>query len=290
MLTNSRVDKLLMAKFYALLILLFFIQNSLATDCTTWPPNLKPIGGCCRLPSEFDYRFSGKCYNNCKNSSSEAINDCAVECYVRLSALMNGTIANKNIVKKIFVDNFMWYENPWKIVVYAAVNNCTFNTTGTLHQNLLHFYNCVNENLAENCINFYGMSECDDTIEHFLKCRNKQYKCFFNTITPEYMSCCKMPLYFAEEFNGKFRLDCQKKEFHTHKKFECAYNQTIAENESKNEGTFDFAIVKKMLIESSNNSEVWTKTIEKAMETCENSVKGKFMRVFIKKSEFFKEL
>lgn len=265
---------------FALAILLFFVTCASAevessSDCATWPSNLKTMRECCQIPSHISSAASHKCIESCQNKTTSEQSNCTLECYLKQTNLMNDTTINKNVVKKIYVESFLWYEQPWSKVVNEGVNNCVYNATDSIQQNVINFYECVTDRLLENCMNFAGFEECDATIEHFLKCKKTPAKCVNPIFMEHFISCCKMPFYSGEELNGKFRLDCQKKELYTNRKFECAYNQTIAESGAKNDGTFDVGVLKKMLIESSNNSQVWLKPIEKAVEKCGLSVKDK---------------
>lgn len=245
-----------------------------SSDCATWPSNLKAMRVCCQVPSHIDHVVSERCIERCRIITTSEQSNCTLECYLKQTNLMNGTIINKNVAKKIYAGGFMWYEKPWLKVVNEGVNGCVYNATDSLQENIKNFYACVEERLSENCINFAGFEECDATIEHFLKCKKTPPKCLNPAYMQDFISCCKMPLHSGEELNGKFRLDCQKKEFHSFRKFECAYNQTVAESAAKCDGTFDVEVLKKMLVESANNSQVWQKTIEQAVEKCGLLVKG----------------
>lgn len=259
------------------LVLFYFVSVGAAdtsSDCATWPANLKPMRECCQVPVNVNSAADYQCLQSCRNKSS-SLSDCARDCYIKTTSLMNGTTINKNVVKKVFTENFLWFEATWTKLVNEAVNKCVYNSTDSLQQDIVKFYACINDHLTDNCIHFAGHEECDESIKHFKMCRKATPKCANPVMMTDFMNCCKMPFRNSEELNGKYRLDCQKKEFHPHKKFECAYNQSVAESGLKMDGAVDYGIVKKMLIESSNNSEVWMMSIEKAVETCEKVVKGK---------------
>ena len=266
-----------------ILILWSFISVVLAdeetkTGCDPWPINLKSVHDCCNIPHHSNDLMQNICYTRCTLKSPDDRSVCAVECYVNMTGLIKDGMINKVVAKRIYEHN-AFHETQWMILINDGVDKCEYYSNGSLTENLIKFYSCVDEFLSQNCPNFIQTNECDQVEEYFENCKNIQTNCTTwprHQMNPEI--CCQTPQLFSENLYSKCRNECNKKEFLLMKKIECMNNCTYIESGLRNGGKVDFEVVKKMLKESSGNkSEIWEKSIETASQSCEKTISGKLI-------------
>lgn len=260
--------------FYFLCSLLFVLAEDETSECN--PSSLKPVRDCCNIPHHSNDLLQNVCYTRCALKSIDVRSDCAVDCYVNMTGLIRDGSINKSAAKRIYENN-AYHDRVWLKLIGDGVDKCNFESTESLTENLIKFYNCVDDFLSENCVSFIQTSECDKVEEHFETCKNIQPDC---SVWPKHLMnpaiCCQTPSLFSETLNSKCRTECHRKQFLLTKQIECLNNCTYIETGLKAEGKFNFEVVKKMLIESSGNkSEIWEKPIENAVNVCEKFITGK---------------
>lgn len=205
----------------------------------------------------------------------KSIEDCAIDCYVKATGLIKeDRTIKKDVAKKMYERN-AFGDLAWKKVINDGVDKCEYEPQNSTIAALIKFYNCVNDILSENCVNFIHSFECLPTEELFEKCRNIQPNC--NEWPPSYPHpevCCKPPQLISENLRSKCRIECQRKEFFIVKQSECVNNCMFIETGLRVGGKVDFAVVKEMLAENTNKTEEWEKSIDIAVENCEKLLKG----------------
>lgn len=249
----------------------------ISNECKTWPSNLRSLQECCNVPYHSNSVLQSICQTKCFVVAKDSQYECVVDCYINMTGLIKDGTVNKLVVKRIYENN-IYNERSWIKVISEGVEKCEYPTNGSKIEKLVGFYNCVNDFLAENCKDFIQSSECQDTEEQFEKCREIKPNCTVwptNMIHPE--SCCKIPVLITERMASKCRLNCQRKELFMTQQADCIQNCSYVESGLMLNGKFDFATVKKLLVENSNSSEAWTKPIDDAIEVCEKSIKGSYI-------------
>lgn len=252
-----------------LLLSLSLISGDSESECNSWPPNLKSVRECCALPHFISEQLRHYCYLTCLGKDFAQQADCASECYMNKSEIMNGTSINIAAVKRIYDAHEPPQQRYWEKILTSALSQCKFDTTGSTSQNLIKFYECVNEYLADNCIRFHKTPECEAVENHFEKCKNLTADC---TIAPSNVNdsnCCHSLLYFSREVLTKCSFECERKEFLLiyECQHECRNNKTLQAIDGKAEN------LKKLLIESSNNLTEWEKPIDESVKSCEKHCK-----------------
>lgn len=259
-----------------LFLSLSFISGDSEGNCNSWPTNLKTVRECCVLPHFISEQLRHYCYLTCNGKDFSQQSDCASDCYINKSEILNGTSINKAAVKRIYDGHAPLQRREWEKILTNALNNCKFDTAGFKTQNLIKFYECVNEYLANNCIRFHQTPECQAVEDHHEKCKNSSIDC---TIVPskiEERECCNCHLLFSQELKTKCSLECEKKDFLwmlNHKcYYECRDNKTLQMIDGKAEN------LKKLLMENSNNITEWEKPIDESVKSCEKHCKKLFIR------------
>lgn len=245
-----------------------------ASDCNTWPTHIRPLQECCSIPYHSNVVLQNICYTRCMMMKKNLQQECILSHYVNMTGLIRDGKLHKGVVKRIYENN-AYSDRRWFKVIGEGVDKCEYATSGSLTQNLVKFYNCVNDFLADNCLHFIQSPECEDTEEHFESCKNIQPNCTawpMNMMHPE--ACCKAPQLISEHLISKCRLECQRKELFMPDQIDCRNNCTYTESGLKDQGKFKFDIVKKMLKDNANKSEAWEKAIDSAVEACEKTMKG----------------
>ena len=254
-------------------------------SCEPWPPSLEPMQACCILPEYLEQKASLKCDELCDKGKIENHSECFTVCYVGETQIIKNGALDKATIKQIFNDTQQGYyylhfnSSGQKQVVNEAVDACEYKSTGKISKDLATFYDCVRNFTARNCIVHEMDLFCDASIEFNEKCRKVQTNCdewpdFQVPRFAEPKFCCNYPNIVTNDHYNKFMTTCQKREFLTHKKFECMYNETVKEAGVKKNENFDFEVLKKMLVESSNKSVNWESSIDKSILTCKGEMKG----------------
>lgn len=253
--------------------------------CDPWPSALEPMQKCCVLPDYLEQKAVLKCDLVCRAHKTETRSDCFATCYVNETQIMKNGTLDKTTIKQIFNDTkkIDFYTNlnitkSHKKLFSEAVDECEYKLTGIMSKDLATFFNCVRNFTATNCLLHRNDLICDASIEFNEKCRKIPTNCDewpdFRNHFKYAKHCCKYPKIVAHDHYNKFMTHCQKKEVLSHKKFECMYNETVKKAGGKENDNFDFEVVKKMLIESSNKAVNWESSIDKSMLTCKSKMKG----------------
>lgn len=221
------------------------------------------------MPHYIHEHYRYVCYLTCLNKAVELQNDCPVDCYYKKTKIMNGTSINLAGVKAVYEHHVPYYQQKWKEIIASAMGNCSFDST----QNLVKYYDCVNDHLAENCISFYQTPECQEVEEHHDECKKVEVDCTkwpVNLTNPEY--CCGAPLLYPQTLKTKCWAECEKKEFLLQLKHDCVlkcqHNKTIELIDGKAEN------IKKILVESSGNDTKWEHAIDLAVKNCDKLSKN----------------
>jgi hypothetical protein len=176
--------------------------------------------------------------------------------------LVDGKI-NKQIVKRIYNAN-AFHEPKWMKLVSESVEICKFEESKSLSKSLAKFYECINQNLEDNCVSFVNTIECDKVEEHFESCRNETFDCkTWPEMFVEPEPCCNTPQLFPH--SSRHNLNCRKKcsteEFFLPRQITCVEDCMNSESKLKAHGKFDFKIAKILLLENTNKKEEWDKPI-----------------------------
>lgn len=246
------------------------------SDCNPWPSNLKPVSDCCNIPGHSQELMQHICYTKCALKSVDTRSDCTIECYANLTGIIKDGSFNKAAAIRIYENNAYSDRHQWQKWISEGVEKCEYDSSGSLTENLVKFYNCVDDFLARNCVSFIQCPECSPVEEYFEKCNNVQANCTVwprTVVSPE--MCCKVPPIFTHDLNSKCRNECNRKEFLLLRQNECVYNCTWIATGLKTGNKIDFEVVKKMLMDGAGNkSDVWEKSIEKAVQTCQKTLSG----------------
>lgn len=251
------------------------ISEEASDDCKTWPSNLPSLQECCSIPYHSNMMLQNICQNKCMIKPKDSQSACALDCYINITGLLRDGKINKVVVKRIY-DNNAYNERQWSQIISDGVDKTEYDgKSGSLAENLVKFYNSVEDYLGEHCVSFIQSNDCYLTEEHFEKCKNTQPNCTawpMNMMNPEV--CCKTPILISEKLSNKCHFECQRKELFMPRQVECIQNCTYIETGLRVDGKFNFETVKKVLIENSNHSEAWEKPITETVETCEKTIKG----------------
>jgi hypothetical protein len=237
-----------------------------SSDCETWPKSLKTVRDCCNFPNFFDNKIDSECNIKCLTNLTDP--ECTTKCYVNKTNLIIDTKINVEAVKKIYYQSATIV---WKDVLEKAIEKCEFELESEmLSKSLITYYNCINEMLAKDCKGFLQSPDCLSTEEHFQTCKNVSFDCSKWSL-PDPTFCCKVPQLVTLHSCDKCKVNCGKFNFLPTQQQKCfvacstGMDGTLVKN-----GTIDFELVKKVLKENKNNSEIWEKAIESAVEKCKN--------------------
>lgn len=216
------------------------------------------------------------CFFKChaKNGTDDEQNDCAARCYANVTLLITDGKLNKNVAKRIY-SNTAYYEHRWMKLINDSVDECEYDESGVLAENLAKFFECINQNLENNCVDFVNSHECDKVQKHFEKCHNFEPDCKHwpqTLINPEV--CCVTPRLFSQNHILSCRRKCSAKELFLQRQLKCVDNCLYNDTKVKENGKFDFTVVQKLLIENSKSQPDWEKSIEDAVEKCEKKMRG----------------
>lgn len=156
-------------------------------------------------------------------------------------------------------------------LIEDAVDCCDYEESASnVGENLAKFYDCVEKALRENCHFFQPDYKCIAVAEYFENCRNVTTCEAWPTFMPSPSVCCDIPLIIPARVYSECHTKCSRKFFSKMKAFECIENCTIYDTKLIVEGTYDYEVAKKLLIESASD-EKWNVAIEKSIETCKAS-------------------
>lgn len=249
------------------------VSNS---SCDPWPENLKPLRECCNIPHHSNTILMNHCYFKCNTSDKDGDqqNDCAAKCYTNFTLLITDDKLNKNVVKRIYGGN-AFYEEKWMKLINGSVDNCDFDESGPLVENLAKFFECINLQLENNCASFTNSIECDKVQEYFEQCNNIKPDCEVwpqTVINPDV--CCKTPPVFSQRHINTCRQKSLTKELFLPRQIKYMESCLFNETNIKVDGKFDFAVLQKLLIANTKENPEWEKPITEAIEKCEKKMKG----------------
>lgn len=245
--------------------------------CDSWPDDLKPLRDCCNTPRHYNSALLSHCFTKC-NGVKVTENDqkeCAIDCYSNVTLLLTKERKiNKNIVKRIYANNAL-HDVVWMKVINQSVDGCDSLDSGASSQSLAKFYECVNENLENNCVKFFNTDACDKVQEYFERCNNIKADCEHWPDSLAYSDgCCKTPQIFSQNYVLACRKKCASIEFFPSLQVKCVESCLINDTSLKVEGSFNFTVVKKLLHENTNDRTEWEKLIEETVGKCEVKMQG----------------
>lgn len=272
---------------FLLLLHLIFAAN--ANDCESWPSELRQAKVCYNLPRLEKGSVDSTCLSaecNDKKLYNETLR-CVEQCFLRKSSIVTATGSiNKTVVKDVYKSSFsykMHFKPGCEEMVNSAVDSCEMNSSGSLSHDIAAFDRCAQSKMLEQCTpissSFPG---CDTVLEQCKKCKIANYRsnCSdYHFVLPP-STCCQTP----EVITTKTWSDCRQR-FGDKELFQdlndfmvnaCVLNET----KLMAGGKFDVNVIKKMLIDNSNNSVEWRQHIEFAANLCSNLTSEKLSSHF----------
>lgn len=250
-------------------------------NCTSWPSNLKTLAECCVIPHHSDFYVEVGCERDCYGIKDYkgGILKCVLDCYVGKGTLLMryGKISTTTVARLYERESYDLDGNSkkWKKVIAAGVTSCHFESNETLKENLAKYFNCIDEYLTENCVQFKSTYECFKVYSHVENCKSPQADC---TRWPENLTfspnCCKMPQIF-EDISSNCTSSCAKKELLPISQNNCGkFCDSLETGLLTARGNINFDKVRKNLQESEEFSEKWTQQVDDAVDSCKIEVKG----------------
>lgn len=248
-------------------------QSDDSSVCNTWPSKLKTVAECCNIPGHGNDALQNLCYSRYAHSNDHQ-EDTIMSCYVNMTGIIKDGAINKNSVRRIYNANN--YQNKmWMKIIADGVETCEFESSGSLNEDIVKYYNCVDDYLADHCQTYLDDDECDLTEAHLVECGKIQLNCTswpMQLIYPE--SCCQTPQLISPDLRGNCYTSCSRKEFFVEKLQKCIFNCTFVDTGLITDGKFNFEAAKKVLLANTNNSEIWEKPVNDAVDACVMSAKG----------------
>lgn len=273
---NSAMKKiLLILNFLACIRFIKCDGENETSNCDQFLSEKQKIQECCNIPSSIDIGLQQSCYARCSGGPPSQLDDCALECYLTSTMLLDRDRKVDKISAKRIYKNNIYNDETWLKVIDESVDKCDYEVSEDIEHNLMKFFNCVDDFLTDNCTSFLQSPICEPIEEEFEKCKGKSVDCstwpcnFVNV-----QSCCKTPQIYSPNLIEKCSFECQKKELLMRKRSECNFNCTMIDTGLLVDGKFNFETVKKLLMASTNKSEEWEKQIDVAISSCEGRFKG----------------
>lgn len=250
-------------------------------DKSTW--NQDVLENCCDIPDLFVWTLFALLGDECEKS--QKYDNCLIDAVIKEHRLLD---KNKNIniaaIKKLYHEieeqgKIASEKINWSEVIDKAIDNCTFEKTDEIMENnLKKYYSCIVKHMSMNCLSFLQITECEDIEEKHESCMEKSGKPFDCLSMSENLnvgSCCNVPELQIDDAVEKCKFDCYRNEIFVKKRenctFECATNETgLVVN-----GKFNFEKAKIIMIEKTNNSAEWEKSINFTFQKCEEKLNGK---------------
>lgn len=265
-------------------------------NCTSWPSGLKTLAECCVIPHHSDYNAEEGCERDCygQKDYKGGILKCVLDCYIgkgtllmRYGKISTTTVARLYERESYYLDGS---SEKWKEIIAAGVTSCHFESNGTLKENLAKYFNCIDDYLTENCIQFKNTEECFKVYNHVEDCKSPLTDC---SKWPENLTfsanCCNMPHVF-ENISSNCFSSCAKKELLPIPQNNCAkLCDSLETGLLTSDGILNVDKLRKNLQESERFSEKWNKQTDDAIETCKTEVKGwSFLEIYFKSTiEYF---
>jgi hypothetical protein len=191
---------------------------------------------------------------------------------------------NKTAMKSMYeftVQNS--YGTHWMTLINEAVDNCEPKSTESITEILATFLNCIEDHLANNCIEFNLFEDaCVATFEQFEKCKKIKQNCSVwpaSLMSPQ--SCCLVPSLISNTLLRSCRSQCEEKEFFLQLLDSCIQKCHSEGAKINSSGNFDFEAVKSMLFENSDKSVDWKATIDEAVDMAEKWMNSEIIRIFL---------
>ncbi|KAG5669309.1 hypothetical protein PVAND_017197 [Polypedilum vanderplanki] len=239
-------------------------------SCTPWPSNLKSVRDCCNIPHNPASISLNTCFYRCSSREIDERRqvECAASCFVNVTGILLDDRLNRDRVKNLFIGTMMSNER-WTRIIENAVDKCDLNSKNSLHAALARFFACINDYMAQNCVQFVQSTECEKTQDLFESCNHVKSNCNIwpvNLPNPEV--CCRIPPLFSQKLVEKCRYECEHKELFAQRQLKC--NEACLYNDTKlrNDGRFNFDVVKDLLMNSANFLPEWRKPISDAVDKC----------------------
>lgn len=251
------------------MFLFFNFYSSEETICDPWPKNLPTIRDCCNIPNYLDEHKEKKCLRKCADE------ECFLKCYIKEAYLVeNGTVNTDNAYREYLIPYNIEHERKfgtWLDFTRKAAEKCKFDSSGTLKQNFVKFYDCINDNIANNCMDIIQSLECEASVEHYELCK---INC---SSIQTWTECCDdIPALYTEQVKDKCfskaydcvpafpeaKFNCYMKQSH-----KCIYESTKHQSQ-------DIEHLMNFLEKSSKNTSKWRDPIKKIADDCGSKVKG----------------
>jgi hypothetical protein len=267
-----------------LLLCVFVYSPVFAEEACKLPDGIKPLRECCARPGRRDRDTQDECREMCE-SKKNSTNECQLDCYINKTHLIkNGTI-DKSAAFSIF---HLTQEYPYFKFYQEGTDKCKFESEGSLEQRLVKFYNCIDNFVVENCLEFDYTDECRITEEFYDKCKlkNENYNCsnWLQRLQPTH--CCETPQLIFGNLSTRCRFECSKKKFSREKLFKCHENCVYFESGIIHDGKISYDAVKQILANSTLKPDLWKPVIEKGVEDCRQAFDGRKKSKSNNNSEF----
>lgn len=186
----------------------------------------------------------------------------------------NGEL-DKQVVKKFYIDeaNSTNHHQVEKFID-DAVDKCDYNSSLSSGESLAKLYNCIEENLRDNCWSFRNTPECVTVAEYFENCKHTTSCKEWPPALSSPMHCCKIPNVIPNELYSECHAKCYQKYFVDNTALHCVFNCTVYDSKLVVNNKLNFSVFKEMMIKSANNEE-WNKPIENGLKICQKMLGGK---------------
>lgn len=156
---------------------LTFLLTLLILSCESLHQNISSLSGCCHLPVFVDDSVERSCIKECKSNGDH----CVAECYVtKTRMVVNGTVDYSKVSKMYGITIPRKFR--FGFCIFDALKSCKLRVEGDLNQNLLKYFNCINELYIKNCSSPINTPEC----------RKKVFAAKLNCLEKHsWVSCCK---------------------------------------------------------------------------------------------------
>lgn len=278
----------------AFLVTSLLVARSFYCDdsCEPWPKQSKSLKDCCNIPKRHMLATEFNCNVLCEElhphsdlfsqsiSGDEVskLRTCMEECFLRQSGIVDSDKKiNKETVKMFYNHHGTYGEVDWTKEVKESLEKCELGSKESLSENLADYFICIEDFLANNCVDFLSYDEgCASLEEHYHKCKNRHQNC---TMWPSFAhdpwTCCDPPSVisnFSEALVPDCFGKCEATEYFMMLYYQCIMkcaDDEIAKVVGDEKGGIDFELVKKTMVENSNKAADWTNVIEKSVKYCE---------------------
>lgn len=255
---------------------LFTTAISTGNSCDPWPSDLKSVWECCDFPTPVASDEESKCDEICGKQTNLEAKKCMVECFSRSTKLLT---AEKKINKsEVMIHPSLFpsgHNLAWGPIMVKAIDKCDFEPTDDVNLDLAKFFHCVRAEMIKNCLFFKLLTEgCALVEEHFNKCNDIKPNCSIPAEEIFKADCCVSPELFKADLVDECEHQCKEKEFFRDLKRKCFLDCIINATKVIENGKVDFKVVKSLLVENSNKSDEWEKSIDMSVKNCEIAYTG----------------